>query len=315
MNNENQIIKSSPKDVFMHLLNMIALYASATSILVLLFQYINIYFPDILNPYFDPGSPMRGAIASLIIIFPVFILTSKFIQKDIEKFPQKSELKIRKWLLYFTLFIAAIIIIGDLVSLIYNFLQGELTIRFFLKIISVLAVAASILGYYLYELRRKPGVISSKIKIFTRLVIAIVAVIVIIGFFIAGSPFKQRLVRFDRERVNDLQMIQGQIVNFWMNKEKLPASLNDLKDNISGFVAPVDPETGNPYEYRVKGNLTFELCANFNFTSKEGAVNISAPAYPRYGIEENWNHSAGRVCFERTIDPDIYKPKNVIKSD
>jgi len=315
MNNENQIIKSSPKDVFMHLLNMIALYASATSILVLLFQYINIYFPDILNPYFDPGSPMRGAIASLIIIFPVFILTSKFIQKDIEKFPQKSELKIRKWLLYFTLFIAAIIIIGDLVSLIYNFLQGELTIRFFLKIISVLAVAASILGYYLYESRRKPGVISSKIKIFTRLVIAIVAVIVIIGFFIAGSPFKQRLVRFDRERVNDLQMIQGQIVNFWMNKEKLPASLNDLKDNISGFVAPVDPETGNPYEYRVKGNLTFELCANFNFTSKEGAVNISAPAYPRYGIEENWNHSAGRVCFERTIDPDIYKPKNVIKSD
>jgi len=315
MNNENQIIKSSPKDVFMHLLNMIVLYASATSILVLLFQYINIYFPDILNPYFDPGSPMRGAIASLIIIFPVFILTSKFIQKDIEKFPQKSELKIRKWLLYFTLFIAAIIIIGDLVSLIYNFLQGELTIRFFLKIISVLAVAASIFGYYLYELRRKPGVISSKIKIFTRLVIAIVAVIVIVGFFIAGSPFKQRLIRFDRERVNDLQMIQGQIVNFWINKEKLPASLNDLKDNISGFVAPVDPETGNPYEYRVKGNLTFELCANFNFTSKEGAVNISAPAYPRYGIEENWNHSAGRVCFERTIDPDIYKPKNVIKSD
>jgi len=315
MNNENQIIKSSPKDVFMYLLNMIALYASATSILVLLFQYINIYFPDILNPYFDPGSPMRGAIASLIIIFPVFILTSKFIQKDIEKFPQKSELKIRKWLLYFTLFIAAIIIIGDLVSLIYNFLQGELTIRFFLKIISVLAVAASIFGYYLYELRRKPGIISSKIKIFTRLVIAIVAVIVIVGFFIAGSPFKQRLVRFDRERVNDLQMIQGQIVNFWINKEKLPASLNDLKDNISGFVAPVDPETGNPYEYRVKGNLTFELCANFNFASKEGAINISAPAYPRYGIEENWNHSAGRVCFERTIDPDIYKPKNVIKSN
>jgi len=315
MNNENQIIKSSPKDVFMYLLNMIALYASATSILVLLFQYINIYFPDILNPYFDPGSPMRWAIASLIIIFPVFILTSKFIQKDIEKFPQKSELKIRKWLLYFTLFIAAIIIIGDLVSLIYNFLQGELTIRFFLKIISVLAVAASIFGYYLYELRRKPGIISSKIKIFTRLVIAIVAVIVIVGFFIAGSPFKQRLVRFDRERVNDLQMIQGQIVNFWINKEKLPASLNDLKDNISGFVAPVDPETGNPYEYRVKGNLTFELCANFNFASKEGAINISAPAYPRYGIEENWNHSAGRVCFERTIDPDIYKPKNVIKSN
>jgi len=310
MDNENQITKSSPRDVFMRLLNIIALYASATSVLILLFQYINVYFPDILNPYFDLGSPIRWAIASLIIIFPVFLWTSIFLQKDIEQNPQKSELKIRKWLLYFTLFVAAIIIIGDLVTLIYNFLQGELTVKFSLKILSVLAVAASVFGYYLYELRRKLGEISPKIKIFTRSVIITVIIIVIAGFFIAGSPFKQRLVRFDRGRVSDLQTIQGQIVNFWISKEKLPDSLGNLKDSISGFSAPVDPETGQPYEYKIKGNLIFELCANFNFDSKEGAVNISVPAAPYgHGIEENWNHGAGRVCFERTIDPDIYKPR------
>lgn len=311
---DNQITKSSPKDVFTHLLNIIALYASATSVLILLFQYVNVYFPDPLDNYFDDGDPIRWAISSLLIIFPVFLWTSKFLKKDIEQNPQKNELKIRRWLLYFTLFVAAVIIIGDLVALIYNFLQGELTVRFSLKILSVLAVAASVFGYYLYELRRKLGEISPKIKIFIWLVIGIVIVIVVAGFFIAGSPFKQRLIRFDRERVNDLQTIQGQIVNFWTSKEKLPDSLGNLNDSISGFAAPVDPETSKPYEYKIKGNLIFELCANFNFDSKENIIDASKPISP-YGFEENWDHSIGRVCFERTIDPDIYKPKDRIKGD
>ncbi len=314
MNNENQIIKSSPKDVFTHLLNIIALYASATSVLVLLFQYVNIYFPDPLNNYFNAGEPIRWAISSLIIIFPVFLWTSRFLKKDIERNPQKNELKIRKWLLYFTLFAAAVIIIGDLVALIYNFLRGELTIRFSLKIFSVLAVSASIFGYYLYDLRRKIGELSPKIKIFIWSVIVVVSIIVIAGFFIAGSPFKQRLVRFDRERVNDLQLIQGQIVNFWLSKEKLPDSLDNLRDSISGFVAPVDPETGQPYEYKIKNNLTFELCANFNFDSKESKIDISNPVSP-YNFEDNWTHNNGRACFERIIDPDIYKPKSRVRNN
>src|SRR5438132_4874360 len=43
-----------------------------------------------------------------------------------------------KWLIYLTLFVAALIIIGDLVSLIYNFLGGDVTIKFVLKALSVL---------------------------------------------------------------------------------------------------------------------------------------------------------------------------------
>lgn len=305
---DNQIQKSSPKDVFMHLLNIIGLYISATSILILLFQYINIYFPDPLNSYFDAGNPIRWAISSLLIIFPVFIWTSRFLQKDIEQNPQKNELKIRRWLLYFTLFIAAIIIVGDLVALIYNFLQGELTVRFLLKILSILTVAAVVFFYYFYDLRRKPGETSFKIKIFTRSIIAVVMITVIAGFFIAGSPFKQRLVKFDRQRINNLQTIQNQIISHWTNKKILPDSLDNLKDSISGFTAPVDPESGQPYEYRIKNDLIFELCANFNFDSKEDKINIPEPLYYPYSSEGNWNHGGGRACFERTIDPDIYKP-------
>ena len=38
----------------------------------------------------------------------------------------------RKWLVYFTLFISAITIIVDLMIFVYNFLDGELTVKFFL---------------------------------------------------------------------------------------------------------------------------------------------------------------------------------------
>ena len=38
--------KAEPKDVFLHLLSIIALYASAVAFLVMLFQYVNVLIPD-----------------------------------------------------------------------------------------------------------------------------------------------------------------------------------------------------------------------------------------------------------------------------
>ena len=62
---------------------------------------------------------------------------------------------IRRWLTYFTLFVAAGFLIGDLTTLVYNVLGGEITIRFSLKVIVVGAIAGTIFGYYLRDLRRE----------------------------------------------------------------------------------------------------------------------------------------------------------------
>jgi uncharacterized membrane protein YpjA len=40
-----------------------------------------------------------------------------------------------------------------LVFLINSFFQGELTLRFFLKLLSIIFVAGSIFGYYRFELK------------------------------------------------------------------------------------------------------------------------------------------------------------------
>ncbi|MEK7567212.1 MAG: DUF5671 domain-containing protein [Patescibacteria group bacterium] len=148
--------KTSPKDFFLHLLAIIALYFSAGSFVTLIFQYINVIFPDILvsGAYYlrSAYSAIRWAIASLIVVFPTYVLTSWFLEKNYQKIPEKRNLKIRRWLVYFTLFAAAVIMIGDFVALVYNFLGGELTIRFVLKAIAIFFTAGIIFGYYFYDI-------------------------------------------------------------------------------------------------------------------------------------------------------------------
>ena len=45
-------------------------------------------------------------------------------------------------------------LIGDVTTLVYNALGGELTIRFLLKIVTVALIAGTAFVYYLRDLRR-----------------------------------------------------------------------------------------------------------------------------------------------------------------
>jgi|SRR3989344_6499994 len=152
-------VKASPKDIFLHLLVIITLYASSISFLILIFKYIEVLFPDKLEGggyyYFTNAySTIRFAISTLIVVFPVFILSSRYLNKSYDRNPAERNFRVRKWLIYFTLFVTAVIIIGDLVALINNLLGGELTTRFILKVLTVFFVAGSIFGYYLADVKK-----------------------------------------------------------------------------------------------------------------------------------------------------------------
>lgn len=308
--------KISPKDVFMHLLAIVALYISAVSFGVLIFQYIDLFFPDQLS-YFPQSSrdSVRWALAALVVVFPVYVWTSWMLAKDASRNPEKRELKSRKWLYYFTLFAASAIIIGDTVALIYKFLGGDLSIRFLLKIATILFIAAAVFCYYLWNIRREEMASQNpRMRAFIFAVVGIVAVSVISGFFVAGSPFRERLRKFDERRVQDLQNIQWQIVNYWQRKEKLPAALEGLRDDISGYVVPVDPESGSSYPYRVLDDFQFELCADFKAESREIPLGAAKPVFPEgRGFSESWTHGIGKTCFSRTIDPELYPPIEKIR--
>jgi hypothetical protein len=295
--------KTSPKDFFLHLLSIVALYASAVSFSTLIFQCINYWFPDVLGGgYYSQSSmsfePMRWAIAMLIVFFPTYVVTGIFLNKEYKINIEKKELRIRKWLLYFTLFVAALIILGDIVTLLLNFMRGELTARFVFKVITIFFVSGSIFGYYLWELKNKE--FTKRVKVFIYSISAIMGIAVVVGLFIAGSPGAERARRFDEQRVFDLQILQSEIVNYWQRKKILPENLDVLNDGIKGFVVPKDPRTGDVYVYKISEKPeTFILCATFETDSYEGIQTLVAIP---------WGHSIGETCFQRTIDKDLYPP-------
>ncbi len=310
---EQEIKRNIPRDLFLHLLAIVTLYWSSISFVTLIWQFINRFLPDVLDYYSADYSLslIRFAVSALIIVFPVFILVSWFLNKIYVKESAVRESKIRKWLIYLTLFITSLVIIGDLIFVINTFLGGEITARFILKALSIILVAGLIFGYYLNDVRRESP--SKLAKYFGYSTGVLVLIVIISAFFAVGSPSSARLVQFDQQKISDLQGIQLQIVSYWQSKEKLPTSLLDLNDPISSFMVPADPQTKVSYEYNIKdaANLSFELCAKFNQPSP---VNATKAIYPAgAGIGQNWDHKAGRICFERTIDKQKYPPLSKTK--
>lgn len=298
-------IKMSPKDFFLYVGVMVTLYWSVVSLIMLWFEYINRLFPDPLQAYIDPFSgAIRFAMASLIVIFPLYIGLTRYLNQGIRKHPEKKELGIRKWLIFLTLFVAGVTVVIDLIVLINVFLGGDLTTRFVLKVFVVLVIIGGVFIYYFFDFKGKWEKEKKLSVIIGWAVSLIVLVSIVSGFFIAGSPVAQRELRFDQQKIFDLQGIQQQVVLFWQDKQRLPKDLDELKSPLRGFITPVDSQTDDPYMYRTTGKLTFELCAVFN---RESLKDSRSTVRFEFGyVDENWEHSIGEVCFERTIDPERF---------
>jgi len=336
--------KLSPKYFFLCIASLVALIISVVSFLNLVFETLNKKFPDVLNATYQYGyftydyEGMRSALATLIIVFPIFLLISYFWKKEIKAGLGVIDEVIRKWMIYLILFLASAVIIADLVTLVKYFVAGEVTTRFVLKVIVALIAALIVGKYYIFELQDRKKIFGLPVGPTSAIKAAIlVALAIAWSFMVMGSPAKQRLFRLDDRRVSDLQTIQWQVISYWQQKEKLPEGLVDLKDPISGFSLPVDPEfeQGINYEYNKLEKLKFELCGTFALPIPKGwqeynyggvrpmmefpggigggdASTVSYP-YPGGGGGESWAHEAGRTCFARTIDPELYPPFKDIK--
>jgi hypothetical protein len=308
MSENVNITKATPRDFFLNVGVIAGLYFSVISLLRLIFSIINNYFPDVLNyGYGYPGGEMdsmRWSISALIIIFPLFVFLSYLVNKDATAVPEKRNIWIRKWSTYLTLFLTGATIAVDLVFLINTFLSGEISSRFVLKVLSVLIVSAAVFAYYFYDLKKENSD-GKKERLIATAAGLLVLVAIIIGFLSVGSPSTERDRRMDERRVQDLTSIQNTIVyTYWQKTGKLPATLGELNDPLMPYVVPVDPETKQPYEYHTLSATSFKLCATFETKSDDTETNYGMD----YGVRElgSFKHDAGRVCFERTIDPALY---------
>src|SRR3989338_8612861 len=254
--------KMTAKDFFLHIAVIAFLYTGIVALLNILFRVINVAFPQVTQYGYYGSTSISLPVATLIVVFPLFLFLANVLRKGYVEDPSRKEYAVRKWLIYITLFIAGGVLAGDLVTLIYYFLDGqEMTTAFLLKILSVLVVTGCIFGYYIDDLKDR---LTNARRNIWRVVAGILVVgSIVAGFSVLGTPSSQRMLRYDSQKVSDLQNIQWQIVNYWQQKGALPTTLEQLQDPISGFVIPVDQQS-QPYEYKKINNLAFELCATFN---------------------------------------------------
>jgi hypothetical protein len=146
----------SAREAFMYLLLFTTLYVVAYNLGSLLFQFINRAFPDPASYASETyvRNSIRWSVASLVVALPVFLYMASLTNSAARRDPNKRTSPVRRWLTYLTLFIAACVLIGDVVTLVYNLLGGELTARFVLKVLTVGVIAGTAFWYYLSELRR-----------------------------------------------------------------------------------------------------------------------------------------------------------------
>jgi MFS family permease len=289
----------SAREAFLYLVLFATLYIAAFNLGLVLFAILDRWMPDAVGreyAYRGAVEAIRNGIAGLVIAFPIFLFVSTLIGRAVAREPEKRGSEVRRWLTYITLFVAALVIIGDLTFLVQRLLSGELPVRVLGKTLVVFAIAGTIFGHYLAGLRGEEGEGAVPRRRSTWLawtVMAAVAAAIEAGLIASGSPRQARLRALDGERVEELKGIWGQVNQVRLERKPAPATLAALAA-LPGAPPPEsfrDPVTHEFYGYRVVDSLTVELCATF-------ATADSSPGPGPDGSALFWRHPRGRHCFK-----------------
>ncbi|MEM9058980.1 MAG: DUF5671 domain-containing protein [Pseudomonadota bacterium] len=140
------------RDAFLYAILFTALLFTTGYLVSLIHNLLNIWLPDPADGAFVSNRAegrIRWAIAILVVAAPVYVWLSVVADRKARTDPGHARSPVRKWLTYVALFIAAMVVFGDLTYVIYAFLNGEITLRFLLKAGSVAAIAGGVFVFYL----------------------------------------------------------------------------------------------------------------------------------------------------------------------
>lgn len=138
-------------------------------------------------------------------------------------------------------------------------------------------------------------------KIFLATVILAVTTTAVAGLWLSGSPAQERARRLDQTRISNLQSISGAIDQYYVTNDRLPSDLETLiRSRETYWVGAInDPESGDAYDYRIRSEDTYELCATFVTDNR----NLDPRKTEPYAIYESrfWEHGPEYTCFTVTV--------------
>jgi hypothetical protein len=151
-------LTDSARDAFLYLLSFGTLGVWTLGLGSLFFTLIEIWYADPIfqQRYAPPAADaLSGPMASIIIGFPVYLITMTILLRDLDRKPDKAGSGVRKWLTYIALLISASTVIGDLVTFVDYFLRGQFAMPFLLKVTTVLVIAGGVFWYYLVPMEKR----------------------------------------------------------------------------------------------------------------------------------------------------------------
>ena len=297
----------NPKFAFYYLLSLVALIFMSFSVGMIIFSIINKTIIDALSfsSNIHDSSPLRFGIAALLISAPIFFLCVRAINRNLKKGDMDKDGALRNWLTYFILAVSAVIILGSFVSVIYNFLAGETTVKSILKFVSVMVIAALVFSYYMYDIKRekikKNDIV---INIFFSVALFLVVSVFITSWFFVESPKTAHNRRIDDKLLSNINGVENYVNNYYDLKRVLPDDLKQVIDNVdiyANYDIFFDPETKQEIEYHKLGDRDFELCANFREDSYEYLDRKTASVYDQYKIDNAKVYKSGWNCFKGNL--------------
>lgn len=304
---------AAPLDAFLYLVLFLALYTTAIALGSLLFTLIENWMPD---PVADPDpyaaaarlQSLRWSSAAVITGYPLLWFVTRLLGRAHAGDPERRRSPARRWLTYITLFVAAAVILGDLVTLIYNLLGGELGGRFLLKTVTVGAISGTVFGYYLLGLRTAEStsdnsavnLSGNRARGFERITTIVVVFVIAAALVFAGPPERARQDRADLQRSRDLRTLSTAVHSFYDKRGRLPGSLEELKaDAAIQFHLEREGPEPDGCRYLQTGATTYELSTVFETdTTRKPASEMEDRVFGR--------HTAGQQRFP--LDVPLRRP-------
>jgi hypothetical protein len=133
-------------------------------------------------------------------------------------------------------------------------------------------------------------------RLFALAATAAVGVAVVAGFWVLGTPGRQRAILADQQRLQDLTTIAQGLHQDYLDQ---PEAYR-LPEALPPRVSLKDPLTNLSYEYQRLADRRYQLCATFDTDSRDYRLYTPSP-HQRRQLQE---HPQGRHCFE--FDPSQY---------
>jgi hypothetical protein len=325
-----------PREFITYLGYTISYLVVAISFIIFSFSFTNILFPEI-GGYSSLGyQSVFGSLGVFTTAVLVFLIMVWVVLRLVQEKKTHPESKPRLWILQLGMFAGFVVLAITLAVLIRYFFSGEITARFLIKTIIVLIVGIDAVLFFRHESGKTvdtPKWISLGASI-GAMIVMIAGIIATFAYL--GTPNISRAIRNDQARINDVQTLQSTITNWYQSHGELPTDLATLKKQ-DYYQEPRDPEylKGKVYTYQVidAKKLQYQVCADFALASDNKFVirkdraefangRSTAPmpvvyydetksgAVSETNLENQWDHGAGKHCFDRTIDIKMYPVYN-----